>query len=161
MEKSKHLFLFRSFYKNGRINYQYSHFSSVFFLATWPLTSISFGIRLICCIIFSSSKLKLFNSFTCLHFTTIHRSPNFRTRYSVMCKVYTGYCGTSKIEHGLCACTVDNPLAKARGLSPPYRRTNHALSPICFRLRQYQFHNDVKVSVQIKRKYFSKCTEFI
>ena len=27
-----------------------------------------------------------------------------------MCKVYTGYCGTSEIEHGLCACTVDNPL---------------------------------------------------
>ena len=34
-----------------------------------------------------------------------------------MCKVYAGYCGTSEIEHGLCACTVDNPLAKARGLS--------------------------------------------
>ena len=34
-----------------------------------------------------------------------------------MCKVYTGYCGTSEIEHGLCACTVDNPLAKARRLS--------------------------------------------
>ena len=34
-----------------------------------------------------------------------------------MCKVYTGYCGTSEIDHGLCACTVDNPLAKARGLS--------------------------------------------
>ena len=34
-----------------------------------------------------------------------------------MCKVYTGYCGTSEIEHELCACTVDNPLAKARGLS--------------------------------------------
>ena len=34
-----------------------------------------------------------------------------------MCKVYTGYCGTSEIEHSLCACTVDNPLAKARGLS--------------------------------------------
>ena len=34
-----------------------------------------------------------------------------------MCKVYTGDCGTSEIEHGLCACTVDNPLAKARGLS--------------------------------------------
>ena len=31
-----------------------------------------------------------------------------------MCKVYTGYCGTSEIEHRLCACTVDNPLAKAR-----------------------------------------------
>ena len=34
-----------------------------------------------------------------------------------MCKVYTGYHGTSEIEHSLCACTVDNPLAKARGLS--------------------------------------------
>ena len=34
-----------------------------------------------------------------------------------MCKVYTGYCDTSEIEHGLCASTVDNPLAKARGLS--------------------------------------------
>ena len=34
-----------------------------------------------------------------------------------MCKVYTGYCGTSEMEHGLCACTVDNPRAKARGLS--------------------------------------------
>ena len=34
-----------------------------------------------------------------------------------MCKVYIGYCGTSETEHDLCACTVDNPLAKARGLS--------------------------------------------
>ena len=33
-----------------------------------------------------------------------------------MCKVYTEYHGTSEIEHGLCACTVDNPLATARGL---------------------------------------------
>ena len=49
--------------------------------------------------------------------TTITRYPIFSTRYSVMCKVYTGYCGTSEIEHGLCTCTVDNPLAKARGLS--------------------------------------------
>ena len=51
------------------------------------------------------------------HCTTFHRYPIFSTRYSVMCKVYTGYCGTSEIEHGLCACTVDNPIAKARGLS--------------------------------------------
>ena len=36
-----------------------------------------------------------------------------------MCKVYTGYHGTSESEHGLCDCTVDNPLAKARGLSLP------------------------------------------
>ena len=34
-----------------------------------------------------------------------------------MRKVYTGYHGTSEIEHGLCACTVDIPQAKARGLS--------------------------------------------
>ena len=34
-----------------------------------------------------------------------------------MCKVYTGYHGTSEIEHGLCAFTIDNPLAKARRLS--------------------------------------------
>ena len=34
-----------------------------------------------------------------------------------MCKVYTGYHGTSEIEHGLWAGTLDNPLAKARGLS--------------------------------------------
>ena len=49
--------------------------------------------------------------------TTIPRYTIFSTRYSVMCKVYTGYCGTSEIEHGLSACTVGNPLAKARGLS--------------------------------------------
>ena len=49
--------------------------------------------------------------------TTTHRYPIFSTRYTVMCKVYTGYYGASEIEHGLCACTVDNPLAKARGLS--------------------------------------------
>ena len=34
-----------------------------------------------------------------------------------MCKVHTGYHGSSKIEHGLCACTVVNPRAKARRLS--------------------------------------------
>ena len=33
-----------------------------------------------------------------------------------MCKVYTGYHGTSEIEHALCTCMDDNPLAKARGL---------------------------------------------
>ena len=49
--------------------------------------------------------------------TTVHRFPIFSTRYFVMCKVYTGYHGTSEIEHGLCACIVDNPLAKTQGLS--------------------------------------------
>ena len=41
----------------------------------------------------------------------------FRTRYPVTCKVYTGYHATCEIEHGSSACTVDNPLAKARGLT--------------------------------------------
>ena len=31
--------------------------------------------------------------------------------------VLPGYLRTSEVEHGLSACTVDNPLAKARGLS--------------------------------------------
>ena len=44
-----------------------------------------------------------------------------------MCKVYTGYHGTREIGHGTCACTVDNPLAKARGLS---LRTGAYTSPI-------------------------------
>ena len=52
--------------------------------------------------------------YTC---TTIPRYPIFSTRYSVVCKIYTGYRGTSEIEYGLCACAVDNPLAEARGLS--------------------------------------------
>ena len=36
-----------------------------------------------------------------------------------MCNVCAGYHGTctSEIEHGFSACTIDNPLAKARGLS--------------------------------------------
>ena len=29
-----------------------------------------------------------------------------------MRKVDTGYIGTSELEHGLCVCTVDNPLTK-------------------------------------------------
>ena len=40
--------------------------------------------------------------------TTIQRYPIFSIRFSVMCKVYTGYDGTSEIEHGLCVCKVDN-----------------------------------------------------
>ena len=49
--------------------------------------------------------------------STIHRYPILSLRYTVMCKIYTGYYGTSEIEIGLCACMVDNPLAKARRLS--------------------------------------------
>ena len=49
--------------------------------------------------------------------TKTNRCPILSTRYSLMCNVYTGYYGRSETEHGLCACTVDNPLAKARRLS--------------------------------------------
>ena len=61
--------------------------------------------------------LKSQNGFKSLNsLVLIPQIPNL-WQYSVLCKVYTGYCSTSEIEHGLCACTVDNPLAKARGLS--------------------------------------------
>ena len=85
---------------------------------TLPLKSYSRYFFNICFVLFYF----IVSCFRCLlcgnvHCTTFHRYPIFSTRYSVMCKVYTGYCGTSEIEHGLCACTVDNPLAKARGLS--------------------------------------------
>ena len=46
----------------------------------------------------------------------VHK-PCSTSHISITCKVYPGYHGTSEIEHGLCACKVDNPLAKARGLS--------------------------------------------
>ena len=61
--------------------------------------------------------------------TTIHRHPIFSIIYAEMCKVYTGYHGTSEIDHGLCASMFDNPLAKARGgIISLHRRTSHAVS---------------------------------
>ena len=55
-----------------------------------------------------------------------------------MCKAYTGYHVTSEIEHGLCACTVDNPLAKARGLSlRTGAQTMLYLSLVCFFFCQF------------------------
>ena len=69
-----------------------------------------------------------------------------------MCKVYTRYYGASEIEHGLCACMVDNPLAKARGFSP-YRGTNHALSLTCSMADGISF--DVSLSLNCTDLY--KC----
>ena len=52
-----------------------------------------------------------------------------------MCKVYIGYHGTSEIEHGLCTCTVDNPLAKARGLSQTMLYLSHiSAAPFYFNI---------------------------
>ena len=48
---------------------------------------------------------------------TTPRYPNLQQEIPHTGKVYTGYHGTSEIEHGLCSCTVDNPLTKACGLS--------------------------------------------
>ena len=62
-----------------------------------------------------------------------------------MCKVYTGYCGTSEIEHGLCACTVDNPLAKARGLS--LRTGAQPMLYLPLQLRYYKHAIYIEVSL--------------
>ena len=56
-----------------------------------------------------------------------------------MCKVYTGYCGASEIEHGLCACTVDNPLAKARGLSLRKGAQTMLYLPLVLYNQQFKF----------------------
>ena len=81
-------------------------------------------------VVHSDANRALLHLCTC---TTIHRYPNLSTRYPVMCKVYTGYHCTSEIEPNLCACTIDNALAKARGLSP-----NYALFLTCAWLRMVQ-----------------------
>ena len=86
---------------------------------TWVIYSICLIVKVLPIVAKACSKLSLilsrsYKNNTC---TTIHRYPIFSTRYSVTCNVYNGYHGTSEIEHGLCACTVDNPLAKARRLS--------------------------------------------
>ena len=70
-----------------------------------------------------------------------------------MCKVYTGYYGTSEIEHGLCACTVDKPLAKSRGLSP-YRRTNHALF-LTYYLEPW--YHSISCTPKLIRQFFVFC----
>ena len=65
------------------------------------------------------------------------------TRYPETCMVYTRCHGTSELEHGLTPCTVDNPLAKARGLyictdtQTLLYLANHALSLICHRRSKY------------------------
>ena len=45
-----------------------------------------------------------------------HSPQTFSTTYPLTWKVYTEYYDIRELEHGSSACTVDNPLAKARGL---------------------------------------------
>ena len=76
-----------------------------------------------------------------------------------MCKVYTGYHGTSEIEHGMCACTVDNPLAKAKGLS---RRTG-AQTMLCLSLSTYgpdEFANSLDQRSWHKMRISTGATQF-
>ena len=49
-------------------------------------------------------------------FLIVPQSPDTQM-FSKPWKFYTRYHGASETEHGLSACTVDNPRAKARGLS--------------------------------------------
>ena len=65
------------------------------------------------------------------------------TRY----KVYTGYHGTSEIGHGLCVGTVDNPLAKAPGLS---LRTS-AQTMLCLSLNLNCTHRQVQSTLVISK----------
>ena len=61
-----------------------------------------------------NAMMKLSLKFCCALFELVGYLPDtkiFSTRYPVMCKVYTGYLSTSKTEHGLSACMVDNPRA--------------------------------------------------
>ena len=70
-----------------------------------------------------------------------------------MCKVYNGYCGTCEIEHDLCACTVDNPHAKARGLSlrtgaQTMLYLSHVLLVSLNNILKNQFNENKKKSIQ-------------
>ena len=72
-----------------------------------------------------------------------------------MCKVYTGYHGTNEIEHGLCACTVNNPLAKARGLSLLQAHKPWSIS----HLNDHVFGNKlfIRFAVSVFRERLSIC----
>ena len=50
--------------------------------------------------------------------TTYHTLTNISMKYIVMYKVYTDVGGIKIVILCLSTCTQDNPLAKARGLSP-------------------------------------------
>ena len=90
--------------------------------------------------------------------TTIHRYPIFSTRYSVMCTVPTGYCGTSELEHGLCACTVDNPLAIARGLS--LRTGAQTMLYLPLNLHCYRELNYLRMTYRFKKIALFHCMNF-
>ena len=76
----------------------------------------SFGIAIILVQLMAEKLTELFHTVSCI-VQPVTDTQIFSTRYSVMSKVYIGHHDISETEPGLCACTVDNPLAKAWGLS--------------------------------------------
>ena len=55
----------------------------------------------------------------------------FNIKYLVMHKVQVHNKAISYLVYGSCVCTGDNPLAEARWVIFPYRRTNHTLNNTC------------------------------
>ena len=62
-----------------------------------------------------------------------------------MCKVYTGYCGTSEIEHGLCACMVDNPSLKLEDYLSVQAHKPCSISHLFTLSENYHFNGAVKM----------------
>ena len=78
-----------------------------------------------------------------------------------MCKVSTGYHGTSEIEHGLCACTVDNPLARARGLSlRTGAQTILYLAIVVFHFRCFGSNSDRQHVDRLRLQHKIICSEY-
>ena len=73
-----------------------------------------------------------------------------------MCKVYARYHGTSEIEHGLCPCIVDNPLAKARGLSLRTGAQTMLYLSLVFQSPSQIFHRFAKTKLLGNSRFFSK-----
>ena len=92
-----------------------------------------------------------------------------------MYKVYAAYHGTNEIEHILCACTVDNPLAKARDYlsvqaHKPCSTSHLASADVCciticlffgsqfarFMLRVFVCYERVNVKFYLAKKVFQK-----
>ena len=107
----------------------------------------------------------VFQEFTfSVNCTTIHRYPIFSTRYSVMCKVNTGYCGTSEIEHGL-VCAPVRLIIPSLKLGDYFSVQAHKPCSICHKLSFYIYiwsrslssisYEQKKISLVLRLNQFS------
>ena len=93
--------------------------------STYHYVPMSYWSSIICLLLFHLAQQHFIQWMTCDMNALVPHSTDTQSLardtpycvYLLLRKVYTGYCDTSEIEHGQCASTVDNPLAKARGLS--------------------------------------------